>query len=159
MTISTLEAARANCSSDYSSELCNYSGSTYICDAISFIADANTSIYYADIIKFISGHVEEVNDAIAEFGWDGCGSDLYKAGQMAEYCSIEREISDDLQNAVRVYAANYLRDKTGTDELDRATWECICDDLENIDDNDYLSAIEDVVNNWIDAEEDTADVA
>lgn len=68
----------------------------YLCDAISEFADGKTSIYNEDILNFIKQNVEAVNDAIAEFGWDGCGSDLMKAGQMAEYLTIERKIYEDL---------------------------------------------------------------
>lgn len=99
---------------DYGAEIDNgYNGGNYLCDTISEIADGLTSIYYSDIIKFISGHVDEVNDAIAEFGWEGCGSDLYKAGQMAEYVMIERDMEDHIPDIV-VYGA--LCDKYG-DEI------------------------------------------
>lgn len=70
--------------------------SMYLCDAISEFADGRTSIYYSEIKQFISENVDAVNDAVAEFGWDGCGSDLMKAGQMAEFMTIERKIYDDL---------------------------------------------------------------
>ena len=56
------EAISLNC--DYSRNLCDYSGSSYLCDAISEIADNNTSIYYSEISEYISKNVEKVNDAI-----------------------------------------------------------------------------------------------
>ncbi len=99
-------AITLNC--DYSRNLCDYSGYHYLCDVISEIADSNTSIYYSDIIKFISENVEKVNDAIEEMGWDGCGSDLYKAGQMAEYLDIERQIYDELDEAMLNFCYNYI---------------------------------------------------
>ena len=70
--------------------------SQYICDAISEFADNNTSIYYSDIEGFMSNNIDKVNDTISEFGWDGCGSDLHRAGQLAEFCSIEQEIYNNL---------------------------------------------------------------
>lgn len=97
-------------------DLCFYSGDTYVSDAIIEIADSYTSIHYADIINFISAHVEEVNDTIAEFGWDGCGGDLYKAGQLAELCMIENEINTNLNDAITLYAYMYLNDK-GIEEV------------------------------------------
>lgn len=97
-------------------DICNYSESTYVSDAITEIADNYTSIHYADIIDFISAHVEEVNDTIAEFGWDGCGGDLYKAGQLTEFCMIENEINTNLNDALTLYAYMYLKDK-GIDEF------------------------------------------
>ena len=56
---------------DFGHEFENYSGSTYICDAITEIADNYVSIYYSDIMDFIKNNVEEVEEAIDEFGWDG----------------------------------------------------------------------------------------
>lgn len=73
-------------------------GNMYLCDAISEFADGHTSIYYSDIKNFIAENVEAVNDAVAEFGWEGCGSDLMKAGQMAEFLTIENKIYDDLRD-------------------------------------------------------------
>lgn len=134
--------------SEYAEYICDYSGSTYICDAFSYIADNNTSIYYSDIIKFISEHVEEVNDTIAEFGWDGCGSDLYKAGQMAEYCQIERELSDNLEDVVKLYAANYIRENYG-EEVSAENWEMIVDELDGIDNNSRLDDIDEICDKWM----------
>lgn len=135
--------------------LCDYSGHAYICDAISEIADNDTSIYYADIIKFISENVEAVNDAIAEFGWDGCGSDLYKAGQMAEYLSIERALYDDLENAVKLWAADYIRDNYGP-EVSAEAWEEIAGRCESeIDNNNRLWDIEEIVKEVMEGQEET----
>lgn len=93
----------AECLNDYRNSDC------YLSDAISQIADNNTSIYYSDIINFIAENVEEVNEAIQEFGWDGCGKDLYKAGQMAEYLQIMRDIYDHLEDAILLMACDYIR--------------------------------------------------
>lgn len=54
---------------EYGDRLNDYRGSDeYIKDIIAEIADGEVSIYYSDIIKFISDNVEAVNDAIREFG-------------------------------------------------------------------------------------------
>lgn len=116
-----------------SEEFCNYSGDTYVSDAITEIADSNTSIYYSDIIKFISEHVDDVNDTIQEFGWDGCGCDLYKAGQLAEMNMIENELNENLDAALALYAYDYLR-HNGIDEVseefDNELMEFICDGID-----------------------------
>lgn len=123
----------------------------YICDAITEFADANTSIYYADIEKFISENVDAVNDAIAEFGWDGCGADLYKAGQIAECLQIENEIFSDLGYVVRVLALDYL---SGAGRpVSCEMWEDISEALENIETNDMLDTICDVVNDITNTQE------
>ena len=78
----------------------NYNYDSRIDDAITECADRNVSTYYSDIIKYITDHVEEVNETIKEFGWDGCGEDLYKAGQMAEYRTNESELCEDLEEII-----------------------------------------------------------
>lgn len=95
----------------------NYDSSAYISDAISEEADSNTSIYYSDIIKFISENVEKVNDTIEEFGWDGCGSDLYKAGQMAEYRDNEVKMWED-EDSIRTLALLYNLKDDGITAID-----------------------------------------
>lgn len=140
---------------DSGKELTNYSGGTYICDAISEIADNSTSIYYSDIINFISENVETINDAIEEFGWDGCGSDLYKAGQMVEYCSIQNEIYKCLDDSMKYYALNYYEDldihneKIDTSEISEDLWEEIENYCDDVDHNDTFSVIEEIIDNYI----------
>ena len=72
--------------------------SMYLCDAISEFASERVSIYYSDTMNFIKDNIDAVNDAVKEFGWDGCGGDLYKAGQMAEFMKNENDIYDDLRD-------------------------------------------------------------
>lgn len=92
----------------YGDELADYSGGTYICDAIAEIADAHTSIYYSDIMDFIRENPEDVNEAVQEFGWDGCGGDLMKAAQMGEYLKIERDIYNELDKVLYNYCLDYI---------------------------------------------------
>jgi len=57
-------------------------------DIIPEIADSNCDIYNNDLIKWLGGDVDNAwsfNEAIDEFGWEGCGKDLFKAIQMAQY--------------------------------------------------------------------------
>ena len=101
--------------------ICDYSETDYISDIFAEWADGETSIYYHDIIKYISEHVEAVNDAIEEFGWDGCGSDLYKAGQMAEYLEINNWLWEHETDAYKVYALNWFRFEHG-EEIRKEEW-------------------------------------
>lgn len=137
---------------DYADRLNDYRGSdSYICDIIAEIADSATSIYYSDIIKFISENVEAVNDAIKEFGWDGCGCDLYKAGQMAEYQMIEQDIYDRLPDALRVLACDYLRHDLDIEEIPEELAEAIQGWVEEIDNNDTCNKIGELVDEWFEA--------
>ena len=130
---------------DYGNELLNYNDSSYICDAISEIADNNTSIYYYDIKQFMMDNFDAVEDAINEFGWDGCGSDLYKAGQIAEYITIERDLYNNLDDIIKYLAYDYLIN-IGFDTLDDNIIDNIDNELLTIDNNNYIGDIYDTVN-------------
>lgn len=87
---------------DYGAELSDYidGGTTYIDDAIHEIADSNTSIYYSDILKFISDHPDALADVIDAGLYDPSHNyDLYQHGQAAEYMLIYDDV-----NAVRYSA-------------------------------------------------------
>lgn len=138
----------------YAAELSGYrDSSAYICDAVAEIADGATSIYYSDIAKFIAENVEAVNDAIQEFGWDGCGSDLYKAGQIAECQIIEQEIYEKLIEGLLVCAYDFLHYDLKIDaipeELDDAIFEW-CKDAES---NDRMDDIPDKIREWLEEHE------
>lgn len=129
---------------NYGNEVTDYGENSYICDAISEIADNNTSIYYSDIMNFISSDPESVNEAIQEFGWEGCGSDLYKAGQMAEYLTIEREIYNNLDDIIMYYALNYYQDHYSKEITDEQL-EDLKSELSSVDHNNKLYRITDTV--------------
>ena len=135
-------------STEYAEYICDYLGSQYIYDVFTYIADDNTSIYYSDIIDFISKNVEMVGDTISEFGWDGCGSDLYKAGQMAEFRSIETELNENIVDVLKVYAFNYYREQYG-EHVRTETRERISNHIDgHWGDFDTLGDIEDIVNEY-----------
>lgn len=126
----------------------------YICDAVVEIADGCVSIYYSDIIEFISANVEAVNDAIAEFGWDGCGSDLYKAGQMAEFVQNEREIYEHLEDAMLLLAVEYLRRDVECEEIPEELADLIRDWAAEIDDNDRCNEMAVRIAEWFEDNEE-----
>lgn len=149
--IEVIENARN--ASDYAHRIADYTeSSSYICDIFTEIADNETSIYYSDIIKYIADNVEAVNNAIEEFGWDGCGADLYKAGQMAEYLTIERDLYNNENEVKQLYAANYIRHEYG-EEIPADTWSAVLDALDNIDTGDRINDIDDAIKEIFNAEE------
>ena len=139
---------------DYGEFMNDYRTSdNYFCDVVSEIADANTSIYYSDIIAFISENVEAVNDAIKEFGWDGCGSDLYKAGQMAEYLQIENDLLSRLEDCCLLLACDYLRYDLDTDEIPEELAECVKEWAAEADHNDRISDFLGRIDSWFEERE------
>lgn len=130
----------------------------YICDIISEIADSHTSIYYSDIIEFISNNVEEVNGTIEEYGWDGCGSDLYKAGQTAEYRKNENEMYKELEQGLFNVALSYIEYTLEVEEIsDEQLNEIdnLCYDTDNNDRlEDFLEKVEEIVSGEEEEEEE-----
>lgn len=130
----------------------------YICDIISEIADSNTSIYHSDIIEFISDNIEKVNDAIKEFGWDGCGGDLYGAGQVAECRKNENEMYEELEQGLFNVALSHIQytmevEKISDEQLDEI--ETLCSDTDNNDRlEDFLEKVEEIVNGEKEEEEE-----
>ena len=124
--------------------------SGYICDIISEIADSNTSIYYSDIIEFISNNVEEINDTIEEFGWNGCCNDLYKAGQMAECRKNEYEMSEELEQGLFNVALSYIKYTLEVEEISDEQLndiEGLCADTDSNDKlENFLEKVEEIVN-------------
>lgn len=122
----------------------------YICDVISEIADSHTSIYHSDISEFISNNVEEVNETIEEFGWNGCGGDLYKAGQMAEYRKNENEMYNELEEGLFNVALSHIQYTMKVEEISDEQLEEIEDLCADTDSNDrlddFLGEIENIVN-------------
>lgn len=130
----------------------------YICDVISEIADSHTSIYRSDIIEFISNNVEEVNETIEEFGWNGCGGDLYKAGQIAECRKNENEMYNELEEGLFNVALSHIQytmkvEEISDEQLDEI--DNLCYDTDNNDRlEDFLEKVEEIVTGEEEEEEE-----
>ena len=135
---------------DYGDQMNDYRNSdTYVCDAISEIADSNTSIYYSDIHKFIAENTDALEDAINEYGWEGCGRDLMKAGQMAEYNTIQGDLYEHLGDTLKCAAYNLLIYDLGMDEAPAELIEAIDEMAEEEDDNATMEAIPGMITEWL----------
>lgn len=135
----------------------NYNYDSRIDDAITECADNNVSIYYGDIIEYISNHVDEVNETINEFGWDGCGEDLYKAGQMAEFRTNEQELFEDVEEIILLSGLYRLAKEV--EAMDEDLLEELEDELSELNDSntfeDITNAVDDFLFNFaIDCEEE-----
>jgi len=125
----------------------NYDYYARIDDAIAECADNNVSIYYGDIIKYIADHVEEVNETIQEFGWDGCGSDLYKAGQMAEYTTNQNELFEDVEEIILLSGLYRLAKEV--EAMDESLLEELEDELYRMTYNNTFEEIAETVNDFL----------
>jgi len=125
----------------------NYDYYARIDDAIAECADNNVSIYYGDIIKYIADHVEEVNETIQEFGWDGCGSDLYKAGQMAEYTTNQNKLFEDVEEIILLSGLYRLAKEV--EAMDESLLEELEDELYRMTYNNTFEEIAETVNDFL----------
>lgn len=142
---------------NYGEYFCDYSGHTYICDAITEIADNHTSIYYYDIKKFICNNFEALEEALNQFGWEGCGSDIWRAGRMAEFLQIEQEIYEDLDEAIFNYCLNYILNELQIEAITEEQLEALQDKCNDIDHNDTLEDFEDFVKELLEISEEEED--
>ena len=136
--------------SDYAEYICDYQGSEYWCDAVSEIADGNTAIYCYDIYEYISNHVEEVEEAISEYGWKGVGETLSGAVQMAQYLEISNELYYNWFNVAKLYALDYYREQHG-DAITKEIRERIEEEIANHGSPNRLLDLESIVDQTVEA--------
>ena len=140
---------------DYGEYLNDYrDSSSYICDAITEIADNNTSIYHSDIMAFLSRNPEAVEDAIDEFGWDGCGGTLERASQMGEFLTIERDLYDHMADAVMLAAVHFIRYDLKIEEIPEELADLIRQWADEANNNDRMDEIPDKIREYLSPEED-----
>lgn len=107
------EVLAVECTNDISNDFIEETradDSRYFCDAFPEYADGRVDIYYYDIKQFIINNIELVEEALDEFGWDGCGKDLHKAGQMAQFLQNERQLQEDFEPIKNRIALDYLEE-------------------------------------------------
>lgn len=133
--------------------------SAYICDAIQEIADADTSIYYSDIMDFVRDHPDALADVIAEGLYDPAGEyDFYKHAQAAEYMTIERDIYDHLDDAIMCAAVNFIRYDLKRETIPAELADLLREWCDDADSGDRMDEIPDQIREWLeDNEVDTFD--
>ena len=111
--------------------------------------------------QYICDNFDKVEEAISEFGWDGCGSDLYKAGQMAEFMSIEREINEEIEDIIKYITLDFIDSTDEANDDAEKIWQTLTeeqkselltafiDDLEMIDNNSRFDEIADLYNDFV----------
>jgi hypothetical protein len=151
--VSVSELVDALDTGDYGEYLNDYRASdSYICDAVSEIADSNTSIYYPDIKNFISENPDAFENAINEYGWEGCGSDYHKAGQMAEYMTIEQDIYNHLADSIKLTAFDYMRYDLKMETISEELADEIDSWGDEADNNEKMSDITEKIDAWLSEE-------
>lgn len=126
----------------------------YICDVITEIADNQVDIYHSDLTSWANGHFEEISETIDEFGWDGCGNDLYKAVQMAQYRESENEMYSELSEGLENFALSHLEYDLKMKEISEERWEEIQEFLSDIDNNNKLEEVTDFLDEMFSDEDE-----
>lgn len=150
-TLRTLDLLHNLDTGDHGDRLNDYRDTdAYICDAIAEIADADTSIYYNDILDFIRENPESLADAISEGLYDPSHDyDLYKHGQAAEYMTIERDIYDHLPDSLFAAAVNFIRFDLDIVEIPAELAELLREWCEDADTGDRMDEIPDRVREYL----------
>ncbi len=136
----------------------------YICDTVSSIADDNTSIYYSDILKFITEYPDSLKEVIDEGLYDpSCNYDLHKHGQSAQFMMIERDLYDNIEANLQLVAYTYIEKMCEIDEVNALEEEKFLELIDLIDDacgnnpdqlEDIAIVIDEFFNNDDEDEED-----
>lgn len=124
--------------------------SAYICDAVAEIADADTSIYYSDIMDFVREHPDALADVIAEGLYDPAYNyDFYEHAQAAEYMTIERDIYDHLADSLLVAAVHFLRYDLDVVEIPEELAELLREWCDDADSGDRMDEIPDRIHEYL----------
>jgi len=138
---------------DIIEEMSNYDGSTYVCDAISEIADSNIPIYNNDIWKNVQDIQEYIEQAISSGIVDTShnGIDLIKVFQGGYYEYNTQLLYANLDSVAFNMVADKLNEYFNTlteEQLTSLDLTEIEEELESktehFDNNNYLSVIDDI---------------
>lgn len=122
----------------------------YICDAIQEIADADTSIYYSDIMDFVREHPDALADVIAEGLYDPSYKyDFYDHARAAEYMTIERDIYEHLADSLMTAAVNFLRHDLDVVEIPAELADLIRMWCNDADSGDRMDEITDQIREYL----------
>lgn len=150
-TVRTLDLLDELDTGNHGDRLTDYrDSSTYICDAIAEIADADTSIYYADILDFVRENPCSLSDVIAEGLYDPSHNyNFYEHAQAAEYMTIERDIYDHFADSLMMAAVDFIRYDLGIVEMPEELAELLHEWCEEADTGDRMDEIPDKIREYL----------
>lgn len=132
--------------------LSNYSGGTYICDAISEVADGHIPIYNGEIWEYVADIQEYVEEAISNGIAPVSHGDVdlirifqsgyYEYYNQALYNSLEDMIFNYIADKVNEHLSSLDNETFNAIDLD-AVAEAVEEKADNIDNNDTFSDMDD----------------
>lgn len=137
---------------DVIGQFSEYSGSTYICDAISEIADGAIPIYNGEIWENVSTIQEYIEQAMNEGLVDTSNADLTKIFQTGYYQYYTQLLYNNLEDMIFNFAVDALNNRIteleGLDIDEDELEEYLSGEL-NIDNNNTFDDIEEAVDSTI----------
>ena len=115
----------------------------YICDIVSELADSKVDIYNSDLLEWAKDNYSYIDEAVAELGH---GKDFISDIQIGQYYN-NNEIYDNLN--LRYFAYDYLLNTKGIEIIKDEDIDNIDNELDCIDNNNYLSDIELIIDNFV----------
>lgn len=118
----------------------------YICDIVNELSDNNVDIYNNDLLEWAKNNYSYIDDAVAELGH---GKDFISDIQIGQYYYINEEIYDNLKDYLRYFAYDYLLNTKGIETIKNKDIENIDSELDYIDNNNFLSDVEVIIDNFV----------
>lgn len=127
---------------DYGDCFCDYDNG-YICDIIAEIADNHVDIYNSDLLDWAKGNYSYIEEALDEFGTptDSKGNaDFIKIIMQGQYLYNERDLYDNLEDSLKLFAYVYIQNVLGIEEITEEQNENLLD-YDYTDNNNELEYI------------------
>lgn len=124
----------------------------YICDIVNELADSNVDIYNSDLLEWAKDNYSYIDEATAELGH---GKDFINDIQIGQYYYNNNEIYDNLKEYLKYFAYDYLLNKKGIEVIKDEDIKNIDSELDYIDNNNYLSDIEIIIDNFVESLEES----
>lgn len=137
---------------DYGDCFCDYIDTNeYISDIITEIADNHVSIYYSDILKFVSENPDSLNEVVESGLYDpSYDYNFYSHAQTAEFMIIEQDLEEHSMDSLKLAAYNYCEHNLFMKMVPDEFVDVIADAAESVQTMDELI---DEITNWIDNDE------
>lgn len=129
----------------------------YICDIITEIADNKVDIYTSDLLEWAKGNYSDIEEALDEFGTptdDSGKADFLKIIQQGQYYANERDLYDNLEDALKFYAYDYIEKTLKIDEITEEQNDELLSCFDFDDNNESLENLVEAINEIFTNEEE-----
>lgn len=133
-------------------EFCFYGEDEYICDVISYIADANIDIYNYELFKWLPGNYKWVNEAIFQ-GLCTKETDIIRIIQAGQYECYLTDLYKNLDIIMLNYCLNYIENNLELRQITQEQYNKIKTRCTNVDSNNTLSTFVDFLKELFNKEE------